>query len=271
MPAPGTLFGEATQALEGASQTAISQNQIAQKDRGDTIQAGESAGAGNNAASREQSAQQAAQKMEQMKTEAMLKGEMITITPQLALGLVKNTGEKDWLQSVGQSMRADVYTGLYTHGMALANAKKAPKITQINDANGKIRHAVVYTDEEGNQQQLMLDAGMTPEQLHPDRSKGKGATDPNFKKNQQFIKSYESARKELSDPIRAKELEKLNPDDYREKTQWLKDNQDQYDQLIKGMGKAGAPEPAKSPSAGSQSPGGAPFDADSFIKDALGN
>jgi len=45
-------------------------------------------------------------------------------------------------------MRADVYTGLYTHGMALANAKKSPKVTLTYDKKGTCAYAC-WQDETG--------------------------------------------------------------------------------------------------------------------------
>lgn len=269
-----TLYPAAGQLLQGSAQTALGNAELEQKKTQTTVQAGEAASSELGADRRQMSSQQAQQKLVQMQAEARLKGEMITITPQLALGLVKNTGDKGWLQAAGQSMRADVYTSLYTHGMDLAYAKKAPKITQIYDENGKIRHAVVYTDEQGNQQQLMLDAGMTPEKLHPQRpgaGRAGAANSMDFKKNQQFIRSYEKARGEMADPARASQLKSTNPDSYTEKTQWIKDNQDKYDSIVKSMGNAGSGG-AAAPAAGGggAAPDNAPFDADSFIKDALG-
>lgn len=268
MAAPGSLYGEGAQLVGQGAESARSvgqqnverQNIEAQNQRSNNQELGEDV--------RQLSDQQAKQRMAQMDQEAALKGQMVTITPQLALGLTKNTGDKEWMTAVGQSMRADVYTALYTHGIDLAYAKKAPKITPIYDGD-KVRHAVVYTDEQGNQQQLMLDAGITPEKLHPNSGKKGGASSSEyFKKNQQFIKSFEKARSELSDPARAAQLKSSDPDTYTEKTQWLKDNQDQYDSLVKTMGRAGGESPVKT-TQNSQDQGGAPFDANAFIKDAL--
>ena len=270
MAAPGSLYVESAQLLEGAGNQAMGNAKLDQSKIDTTVQAGEAAGREVGASSRQESAQKAQQKLMQMEMEAKLKGEMITITPQLALGLVKNTGEKDWLKAVGQSMRADIYTSLYTHGMQMEAAKRAPKIIQRANPDGTLQNGLVWTDAEGVQQ-FWPGTGISPEKLHPSR-RGSGEKDPNFKKNQQFIKSFEKARSELADPARAAQLKATNPDSYTEKTQWLKDNQDRYDQLLKGMGAAGGGGASPAPAAGgSASTDSAPFDADAFIKDALGN
>ena len=42
---------------------------------------------------------------------------MITITPQIALGLVKQTGDREWMKAIGTKIPAPVYTATYTHGI----------------------------------------------------------------------------------------------------------------------------------------------------------
>src|SRR4051812_3609412 len=104
MPAPGTLFGEATQALEGASQTADSANQLKEKSREASMASGDEAG-------KNLSAQQITELHGKLDQQA----NMMTITPQIALGLMRNTGDKEWLQAVGKPMRSDVVLGLYQY------------------------------------------------------------------------------------------------------------------------------------------------------------
>jgi hypothetical protein len=172
-------------------------------------------------------------------------------------------------------MRADVVMAMYTHGIKLNESKKAPKVTQIYDANGRIRHAVVYTDEDGNEQQLMLDQGITPENLNKGKGGGKkggSGSDDSLKKMKEFNRAYEKARSEISDPSKAGQMKATDSKGFEEKMQWLKDNQDQYDANIKALGKGGGAEiPGQAPGTGTPAaPDNAPFDADAFIKDALG-
>jgi hypothetical protein len=276
MPAPGTLFGEATQALEGASSTAQQTNEIAQKDRSNTIQAGEAAGAEVGATGRQAAGAQDAQKLAELHSKLNQAENMFTMTAQIASGLTKNTGDPEWFKSVGQPMRADVAMSLYTHGMALANEKKSPKVTLTYGKDGKVSHTLVWQDADGNPQQVQLDEGAASEVLNKGKGGGKkggvGGSDEELKKMKEFNRAYEKARAEVADPARAAQLKATNPDDFSSKQQFLKDNQDQYDANIKALGKGGgAAVPGAAPAAGGGGDGGsAPFDADAFIKDALG-
>lgn len=47
--------------------------------------------------------------------------QFVTITPQIAHGFSKNTGDEGWMQQVGQKMRADVLMGIYTHQLGTKN------------------------------------------------------------------------------------------------------------------------------------------------------
>lgn len=268
------LYGEGASLLQASGNQAANIAQTRQATTDTTVKAGEAAGAQVGETQRQISAQQATMALEKMKASEKMQGKVLTITPQIALGLAKNTGDREWMQAVGQDMRSDVLLGLYTHGMSLQQAKKAPKVTQIYDGNGKIRHAVVYTDEQGNIQQLMLDEGIAPEALN----KGKGggakktgaAKDDTFKKQKEFNRAYEKLRSVYDDPMKAQETKIANPDKYNQDLQWLKDNQDQYDQNVRAMGKAGSPSPAAGVGGSSAVPDNAPFNADAFIRDALG-
>jgi hypothetical protein len=198
---------------------------------------------------------------------------MVTITPQIALGMVKNTGDKEWLKAVGTKMRSDVAIAMYTNSIKTEYAKHQPKVTQVYGDDGKIRHAVVYTDPDGNQQQLLLDPGMKPEQLN----KGKGgsakpsnkASDDTFKKNKEFMRAHEKQASLLNDPVKSKELQATNADQYNKMKEEFDKDQDRYDQLKTQMGAAGG---SAAPAAGGgQQSDNAPFDADALIKEALSN
>lgn len=261
MPAPGSLYGEGAQLLDSAGTQASNIAKERQAATDTTVKAGESAGANLSAERTQISSQQAQMALKKME----LSENHVEITPQLALGLARTTGDKSWIEAIGQTMRADVYTGLYTHGIEQAYAKRSPKITQVYDENGKIRHAVVYTDEQGNPQQLMLDAGITPDKLHPHKPSGSG---DDFKKNKEFMKSHEKAAAFFNDAVRSKQLKSQDPEQWnRMHEEYIKD-QDRYDQLKTSMGGSGASQPGGR--GDTPAPDNAPFDADAFIKDALG-
>ena len=275
MPGAGdTAFGASAELLGEAGQTELGVSKLKTEQTGQTMDAGVQASTQMGEDRRQgtfDQKQKAAQALAKFKAQQAMQGKLVTITPQIALGMVKNTGDKEWLAAVGQQMEAPVLMSLYTHGIKTDQAKKAPKITQIYDDDGKVRHAVVYTDEDGNQQQLLLDKGMTPEQLNKGKGgKGKAGSggDDTFKKNKQFLTEYDKRKAEYSDPLKAHEVQKSDPKRYDEDMQWLKDNQDTYDSLTKQMGKAGGGGGA-APDAGGGQQDNAPFDADDFIKEAL--
>lgn len=254
-----TLYPAGAQLLEGAAQTA-------------TAQSGQQVEREKIAATQEQSQQK--NMVDLVNSHLDRQANQVTITPQIALGLVKNTGDKSWLEAVGQPMRADVMLGLYQYGMRVKNSKYTPKITDTYTKDGKVQKALAWVDPDTEQPMMYtLGEGMSPEKLHPGKGKGSGAgADDDFKKKKTFIHEYEKRRMEYSDPIKAQEAQKTNPEKYEEDIQWLKDNRDDYDSAIKmmsGRGTGGA-APAAGGSGGSGGGSSAPFDADSFIKDALG-
>lgn len=267
-----TLFPAGAQLLQGAANTAsnIGQQRV-ERERIRTQAASQALSEiGDNV--REISNQRAQMALKQMEME----GNQVEITPQIALGLAKNTGDKEWMMSVGQKMRADVLLGIYTHGINLVAAKRSHKITQVYDKEGKVRHSVVYTDEAGNLQQLILDAGMTPEKLHPSRSR-EGAQlkvdQLTFQQRKEWVRDYEKRRTEYSDPIRAKMVQGQNPEKYKEDQQYLEDYRDTYDEILKSFVKGQGNKPGSprlTPGSDSGGEPEAPFDAEAFIQDALG-
>jgi hypothetical protein len=256
------LFTAGAGLLKGAADTATGQEaQIKDTGAKQGMQASSELGADR----RQMSSQQAQIALEKLKNAE----DQVTITPQIALGLVKNTGNKEWLSAIGTKMRSDMLLGIYT---AESKRRYQPKLTQTYDKDGTVRHVLITPDEEGNPTEWYLDSGMNADKLHPGKGgKGGAGGDDTFKKNKEFLAQYNKRRAEYSDPIKAKEIQQTNPDKYGEDQQWLKDNMDQYDKLTRGMGKAGAQTP-KTP-AGTSGDSGANqgFDADAFIKEALGS
>ena len=257
-----TLFPAAGQLLEGAANTNTQTNDLLQKQKQLTSNQGQSAGSEVGANERQMSSQEAAQKLKQMELQ-----DTINITPQIALGLAKNTGDPSWMQAVGTPIRPDVMLVLYTHGMAVNNSKKSPKVTQVYDADGKVRHAVVYTDEEGNVQQHVIDEGMTPEKLHP--GKPGAAKDTSQKKSEAFMKAHEKQAALFNNASASQQLKATDPEQWnREHEEYLKD-QDRYDQLKTSMGTGGgSPAPAAAPAQGADDQ--APFDVHEFLQSVPG-
>ncbi len=272
MPAPGSLYGEGAQLLEGAATTQAQAGELEQKKTAAQLDVGKSASSELTGEREQISGQQATMALEKLKASEKMQGKVTTITPQIALGLAKNTGDKEWMSAIGQDMRTDVLLGMYTHGMTVAQQKKQPKITQIYDKSGKIRHAVVYTDEQGNQQEMLLDEGMTPEALNKGKNVGRGGKggaggSDEFKNKKEFIANYQKRRNELADPMRAKDLKSSNPQKYEQDQQFLQDYKDQYDKDIKEMSQGGSSgsEGSPAPSPG----GGKAFDPNSIFDEVL--
>lgn len=256
------LFSAGAGLLKGAADTAVDQNL---KEKELRQKSGDAASGELGADRRQMSVQQAAMALQKLKDAE----DQITITPQIALGLVKNTGNKEWLSATGTKMRADMLLGIYT---AESKRKYQQKLTQTYDKDGTVRHVLITPDEEGNPTEWYLDPGMNADKLHPGKGgKGGSGGDDTFKKNKEFLAQYNKRRAEYSDPIKAKEIQQTNPDKYNEDQQWLKDNMDQYDKLTRSMGKAGAQPPKPAAGASGDSGGSQGFDADAFIKEALGS
>lgn len=267
------LFGPATELLRTASQGAQADADRTKTSTDQLTRSGDAASTQLGEDRRQKSGQIQEKDMAMLQSKLDQQKNEMMITPQIALGLVKNTGDKEWMKAVGTKMRSDVVLGMFSHGMDLAYAKKQPKITQIYDASGKIRHAVVYTDENGNQQELMLDAGITPAKLNEGkggRGRGGAGGDDDLKKQKAFMSAHEKQAALLNDASKSEQLKATNPEQYnRMKEQYEKD-QDRYDQLVTQLGSAGAAKPDASAGGSSAAPGDTPFDADALIKEALG-
>lgn len=262
------LFSAGGQIGADAAKTSVDQNlrekELRQK-------SGDAASGELGADRRQMSAQQAQMGLEKLKDEE----NYVEFTPQIALGMVNATGNKEWLRMSDNGpdgkphrMRADMLLGWLT---AESKQKWAPKmVTRYVD--GKQQNGLIWMDPDGNKQEFWPGEGIDPGKLHPGKGgKGGSGGDDTFKKNKEFLAQYNKRRAEYSDPIKAKEIQQTNPDKYSEDQQWLKENMDQYDKLTRGMGKAGAQAPKPAAGTSGDSGGGQAFDADAFIKEALGS
>jgi len=271
---PDTLFGQSAQMMGEANQQQANTQNIDQRKQEATMKAGEAASSEIGADRRQKMGAEEQQKLLQQKAMLDQAENMITITPQLALGLTKNTGEKDWLPAVGQKMRADVYTGLYTHGLALANAKKSPKVTLTYDKKGNVSHTLVWQDEDGNPQQIQLDEGSAAKLLNEGKGGGRksggsgGPKDQSLKALNDWNNASVKDRNSVSGAA-GMQLEATDADEYKRRKQRVEEDRDTYYQnleAINSKGHGGGEAPAAKPK---ESSGGQEFDPNSIFDAAL--
>lgn len=204
---PGdTLFSDAIQGQEAAGQQQVqnNKNKQAENDQGaDTAEQG--------------GIQALHDKLSQLNNE-------VTISPQMALGLVKNTGDKEWLKATGQKMRADVLLSFFKDGI---NKKIAGKVFSAPYGDKKISFTMA-PDQNGEFQPSIIASG----DLYPPKESGadtpkdqadraskekiagikagaggakpKGGTDSPDKDADKWFKNAESARKEIESTFNKK-------------------------------------------------------------------
>lgn len=238
------LYGQGAQLLESSGRQSSDMQQQDIERQKTTVQAGSEA-----------NANLARQHLEQMDIDAKMKGEMLTISPQLALGLVKHTGDKSWLQAVGQSMRSDVYTALYTHGVMSKFGSKEFKVP-VGD---QVRTYMPRYDSDTNDWDLQLvgegekfsptQKGEDTPRAKADResrehiaktranakgSGGHGKTDPQLPKDRQWLKEYDDKEKWLSSD--AGMLAKTRDKDLYGNTQaFVEDNAPTKEKILKRL------------------------------------
>lgn len=199
---------------------------------------------------------------------------MVTITPELAKGLVDSTGDKSWEQAMGTKMDGKIYSSLLTMGVRKNyrnNIIGTPSGTfqyntdtqqfdKIGDAkptkmtgylHGKKFSGTISYDDSGQPMFKPLDEGITPADEHPNKGKGAGKEDPQDK---EFLKTYRKAMSDTqgvngmtleamgkSNPARASEL--------RDKMTFLQKHKARFDSLNGtsdggGAGGGGADKPS---------------------------
>src|SRR5579864_6452652 len=100
---PGdTLFPESAELLGQAGAQTSRNAEVGSKAQEQTIQAGDRGADRTQNTAEFQQRQAAQKKLQQYKMMQAAQGKMTTISPQIALGLVKNTGDKEWMKSIGQ-------------------------------------------------------------------------------------------------------------------------------------------------------------------------
>jgi len=144
---PDNLFGTAAGAMTTAVNAAEESNAQDERSREATMRQGSEASAQLGESNRLGQKGQQEQQLEVLKAKLNEAENTMLITPQIALGLVKNTGDKEWMRAVGTKMRSDVLMAMYTHGI---NAKLQGKEFKV-PIGDKIHTLISHVDDEGNQ------------------------------------------------------------------------------------------------------------------------
>jgi hypothetical protein len=270
------LFGASAGLLESAGQKQTQNMEIAQKPITQATDA-------SNTARQNQVSAQDAQKLAMLKSQLDQAENMIDITPQIALGLVKNTGDKEWMKAIGQKMRADVVMAMYTHGI---NTKISQK--EITTMIGKNKVTLQpYIDDDGQLavKQIASDEGTTTDikkeeadakkkKAEADATKASGSTkkasgstkmDP---ADVEFMKDFRTAKKNTSgiNDVMLQALAKKDPKqaaDRQKDLDFVTNNQARYDKLEKL-------NPQKAASGTPQDGGQLPPQAMKAVQDANG-
>lgn len=96
-----------------------------------------------------------AERMQIMKAKLDEQANMVDITPQIALGLVKATGDKEWMKAIGQKIRADMLLGYTQYGI---NARMAGKVFKV--PHGDKEMSISFSpDDNGELQPQILGEG----------------------------------------------------------------------------------------------------------------
>ena len=238
--ADNTLFGEANQALQGAG--AI-QNESQNQDQKKNMPPDTGAQGQGVSAMRDSNNSQDQQKMAILKSQLDQAENMMTMTPQIALGLVKNTGDKEWLKLVGKKVRSDVVLGFYTHGIKLAQQKKEPKVSQVYKKDGTVGHELYWMDDEGQPQTLPLDEGMATKLLNKKTGGTGSPKDQTLASLKEWNAEYKKDRASTTG-INGEKLKATDPDEYDRRSSRVEEDQDTYYknlEQIESLGSGGGP------------------------------
>jgi hypothetical protein len=236
---PDNLFASAANLLSSAgSQTQETANRD-QKTQEMGVTAGENASSELGAERRQQAGAMDAQKLTILKDKLDQASNMVQVTPQIALGLVKNTGDKEWLKMVGQKMRADVMFSMYQYGANLKMQSKEYKVP-VGDKIVTMRpHYNKETSDwdfeavaEGEKFSPKSKGEVTPDVKEKEK-KGASGEDP---KDKEFLKTYRQYQKDtqgMNGEILA-QLGKKDPkqaDDLQKKLDFVQTNTDRFNKL----------------------------------------
>ena len=258
-----TLFPSAGQLLSHVGDQQQTQEQVGPQAQG--INAGEKASSEINANKRQQMTGDQAKQLEEIKGKISKAKNMVTITPQIALGMMQNFPDKEskleWLKLSGpgadgepQEMPAPVLMSYLKLGLEKMHAQKSPKVTPTYNKDGTVGHSLTWLDSYGKPQQFKLDEGMAEKLLHPAKpaAGGKG-TDPTkmtASERQKFIANYNRMASSVRSDQNALVTDKNNTElqaNIKKNQAWLDDNRPDYTQMIQAQKQSGM---------GGEAPGG---------------
>jgi len=127
---PDNLFGTAAEAMTTAVNAAEESNAQDERSREATMRQGSEASAQLGESNRLGQKGQQEQQLAVLQSKLDQAQNMILITPPIAVGLARHTGDREWLKSIGQKLPAQVYTSLYTQGIYNKIAGRVWKIPQ---------------------------------------------------------------------------------------------------------------------------------------------
>ena len=199
--------------------------------------------------------------------------DMITITPQLAQGATKATGDESWSKTVGSKMRADVYSallalgaknnaysnlfmgddGVYTIDRKTGEAVKVSNKGKEDLEDAKAKHKADSDAASAGRRDELEDRRHKDRLSEIDEAgkfKGKGGRgsgsgqDPEDK---EFLKTYRGYMNDLKgfNGTLLQQMSKQQPErfkEYQDKIQFLQSNKSRFDQL-QGLGKGDTPKP----------------------------
>jgi hypothetical protein len=267
MPEPeGSVYGAGARLMESSAGTAQSIGQQDVERKKIAAEQSMSSEKETGADIRQISSQQAdmALKKLDMQTKSM------NVTPQIAVGLARYMGPAAF-QLIGPQDPHFVLGLLHAQVQQDMAKLKAPKEFNFRVGDKTVPGVMHYNEDTSSWEIKQLGEGGTVGTPEGRGGKGKGGGDDTFKKNKEFMRSYEKDEAILNDPTKSAQLKASSPDEFAVIQDRVSKNRDRYDQLKTDLGSAGgAPKPAAG-GGGAATPDNSPFDADAFIKDALGD
>jgi hypothetical protein len=141
------LLGQGASLLRGAADTAVGMAGIEERRRAANLQNLQTGIAQMAETMRQKMSERAATERQNKQLDAQL----IEITPELARGVAKATGDDGWNQAVGKKLRADVYSALLAHGTTKNLANKIT--TYEEEKDGKVFSVTALVDPDSGAKQ----------------------------------------------------------------------------------------------------------------------
>jgi hypothetical protein len=232
------LFSAGASLLKGAADTSVDQNLKEKQMNQQGAEVAEKQGADSAQLSMQQKAQMALEKLK-------MADNRVKITPQIALGLVKNTGDKEWLKAVGTDMRSDVLLGLYSHGINQKISRREYKVpvgdkivTMVPRYNPETADFDFEAIGEGEKFSPTQKGDLTPAKKAEIDAKNKhsGPGTKEAPEDKEFLKTYRQYQKEtegmnymLLDQMSKKDPKQAS--DLKTKLDFIQKNTDRFNKL----------------------------------------